>query len=139
MQFLNLPSKKTSQKTLRMAKQVTVTEYQTRVYTLLKQIPEGKVSTYRDLSKALSSSPRAVGGALRRNPFAPKIPCHRVIGANGVRYKSLRHPTRAIANMTIRSTWAAFKVTGRKRPVASIVRENYSSWQRKGFSSMLEG
>lgn len=62
-----------------------VTNYQERVYALLKQIPEGRVSTYAALSKALASSPRAVGGALRTNPFAPEVPCHRVIGANGVR------------------------------------------------------
>lgn len=67
-----------------MAAQPTITEYQTRVYSLLKQIPAGKVSTYAAMSKALGSSPRAVGGALRRNPFAPEVPCHRVIGADGV-------------------------------------------------------
>lgn len=67
-----------------MAAKANVTEYQTRVYDLLLQIPEGKVSTYAALSKALGSSPRAVGGALRRNPYAPKVPCHRVISADGV-------------------------------------------------------
>lgn len=67
-----------------MAAATTVTEYQTRVYTLLQQIPEGRVSTYAALSKALSSSPRAVGGALRRNPYAPRVPCHRIISADGV-------------------------------------------------------
>lgn len=36
------------------------------------QIPEGKVSTYAALAKALQSSPRAIGGALRNNPFAPE-------------------------------------------------------------------
>jgi O-6-methylguanine DNA methyltransferase len=56
-----------------------------RVYALLCQIPKGKVSSYACLSKALSSSPRAVGGALRRNPFAPEVPCHRIINASGVR------------------------------------------------------
>ncbi|KAF2172107.1 hypothetical protein M409DRAFT_17348 [Zasmidium cellare ATCC 36951] len=66
-----------------MATQPTITEYQTRVYALLKQIPAGRVSTYAAMSKALSSSPRAVGGALRRNPFAPEVPCHRVISADG--------------------------------------------------------
>lgn len=70
--------------TMASAKQITVTEYQARVYSLLRQIPEGKISTYAALSKALSSSPRAVGGALRRNPFAPEVPCHRVISADGV-------------------------------------------------------
>jgi len=55
-----------------------------RVYALLCQIPSGKVSSYAALSKAISSSPRAVGGALRRNPFAPDVPCHRIICADGV-------------------------------------------------------
>ncbi|KAH8751710.1 DNA binding methylated-DNA--cysteine S-methyltransferase [Hyaloscypha finlandica] len=62
---------------------MTVTEYQERVYALLCQIPKGKVASYASLSKALSSSPRAVGGALRRNPFAPEVPCHRIICADG--------------------------------------------------------
>lgn len=67
-----------------MAASVTITDYQARVYDLLKQIPSGKVSTYAALSQALGSSPRAVGGALRRNPYAPEVPCHRVISADGV-------------------------------------------------------
>ncbi|EME48744.1 hypothetical protein DOTSEDRAFT_118610 [Dothistroma septosporum NZE10] len=66
-----------------MAKHFRVTEYQERVYSLLRQIPEGKVSTYVAMSNALGSSPRAIGGALRRNPFAPEVPCHRVISADG--------------------------------------------------------
>ena len=66
------------------SKDVQVTDFQSRVYDLLNQIPEGRVSTYADMSKALSSSPRAVGGACRRNPFAPEVPCHRVIQADGV-------------------------------------------------------
>ncbi|KAF2857285.1 DNA binding methylated-DNA--cysteine S-methyltransferase [Piedraia hortae CBS 480.64] len=60
-----------------------VTEFQERVYALLRRIPEGKVTTYAALAKALGSSPRAVGGALRNNPFAPEIPCHRVIASSG--------------------------------------------------------
>ncbi|KAH6684689.1 DNA binding methylated-DNA--cysteine S-methyltransferase [Halenospora varia] len=62
---------------------MAVTDFQERVYTLLRQIPSGKVSSYAALSKALSSSPRAIGGALRRNPYAPEVPCHRVICADG--------------------------------------------------------
>lgn len=68
-------------------KDVKVTEFQSRVYKLLSQIPEGRISTYAAMSKALESSPRAVGGACRRNPFAPQIPCHRVIQADGVSYE----------------------------------------------------
>lgn len=50
----------------------TVTAFQSTVYELLLQIPEGRVATYAALARALESSPRAVGGALRRNPFAPE-------------------------------------------------------------------
>jgi len=64
-------------------KQTIVTPYQERVYALLLQIPEGKISTYASLARALKSSPRAVGGALRCNPFAPEVPCHRVIASTG--------------------------------------------------------
>jgi methylated-DNA-[protein]-cysteine S-methyltransferase len=61
-----------------------VTAFQERVYALLQQIPEGKVATYATMAKALNSSPRAVGGALRNNPFAPEVPCHRVLASTGV-------------------------------------------------------
>jgi methylated-DNA-[protein]-cysteine S-methyltransferase len=59
------------------------TPYQLRVYTLLSQIPPGRLTTYASLARALNSSPRAIGGACRRNPFAPEVPCHRVISSNG--------------------------------------------------------
>ena len=55
-----------------------------RVYALCKRIPKGKVTTYGDIARALGiSSPRAVGQALRCNPSAPLVPCHRVISSNG--------------------------------------------------------
>lgn len=54
-----------------------------KVYALCKEIPEGRVSTYGALAKALNSSPRAVGQALRCNPYAPIVPCHRVVSADG--------------------------------------------------------
>ncbi|MBI4145935.1 MGMT family protein [Candidatus Woesearchaeota archaeon] len=60
-----------------------VTEYQQRVYSLCKQIPFGKITTYGILAKKLNSSPRAVGQALRCNPYAPRVPCHRVVSSNG--------------------------------------------------------
>ncbi|KHN99239.1 iron sulfur assembly protein 1 [Metarhizium album ARSEF 1941] len=55
------------------------TDFEKRVWTALCHIPEGRVTTYGLLSKHLGSSPRAVGNALRRNPFAPEVPCHRVV------------------------------------------------------------
>lgn len=60
-----------------------VTPFATNVYSLCSQIPKGKVSTYGQIALMLESSPRAVGQALRRNPFAPKVPCHRVVSSNG--------------------------------------------------------
>ncbi|KAK9767182.1 hypothetical protein K7432_003211 [Basidiobolus ranarum] len=61
----------------------SVTEHQFRVYDLCAQIPAGSFSTYKEISNALNSSPRAVGQALRNNPFAPlPIPCHRVLTSN---------------------------------------------------------
>ncbi|EXJ77113.1 hypothetical protein A1O3_10271 [Capronia epimyces CBS 606.96] len=60
-----------------------ITEFQERVYLHLLLIPPGQVTTYAALAQALGSSPRAVGGALRCNPFAPTVPCHRVIASDG--------------------------------------------------------
>ncbi|KAF7728686.1 hypothetical protein EC973_005723 [Apophysomyces ossiformis] len=60
-----------------------VTDFQYRVYDLCAQIPKGQVSTYKLMSDALKSHPRAVGQALRVNPFCPlPVPCHRVIAAD---------------------------------------------------------
>jgi methylated-DNA-[protein]-cysteine S-methyltransferase len=35
------------------------------------------------MAKVLGSSPRAIGQALRRNPFAPIVPCHRIVASTG--------------------------------------------------------
>lgn len=59
------------------------TPFQKRVLTLLCQVPRGQYSTYGALAKHMSSSPRAVGNALRNNPFAPQVPCHRILGSGG--------------------------------------------------------
>jgi len=54
------------------------------VYGLCKEIPRGKVSTYGDIAKKLDSKAyRLVGQALKNNPYAPKVPCHRVVDSNG--------------------------------------------------------
>lgn len=59
------------------------TTFQKRVLTLLCQVPRGKYSTYGALAKYMASSPRAVGNALRNNPFAPQVPCHRILASGG--------------------------------------------------------
>ena len=55
-----------------------------KCYELLKKIPKGKVTTYKAIAHQLHSKAyRAVGNAMNRNPYAPKIPCHRVINSSG--------------------------------------------------------
>lgn len=58
------------------------TAFERRLHEVCSSIPKGKVSTYGALAKVLKSSPRAVGQALRRNPLAPEVPCHRVVAAS---------------------------------------------------------
>lgn len=63
-------------------------DFSKAVWQLLRQIPYGRVTTYGALAQALRdrgipASPRAVGGAVGRNPISLFIPCHRVVGAQG--------------------------------------------------------
>jgi len=59
------------------------TAFQKKVLTTLCQVPRGQYTTYGAMSKHLASSPRAVGNALKNNPFAPEVPCHRVLASGG--------------------------------------------------------
>lgn len=54
-----------------------------RVYELLKKVPKGKVVSYGELARAANTSPRAVGRLMHVNPFAPVVPCHRVVNKDG--------------------------------------------------------
>ena len=55
-----------------------------KVWALTARIPQGKVVTYGDIAHALKcKGARAVGNALNRNPYAPGVPCHRVVGSDG--------------------------------------------------------
>ena len=59
------------------------TPFEERVYGALREIPRGRVVTYSSLATRLQcGSTQAVGQALKRNPFAPEVPCHRVIKTN---------------------------------------------------------
>lgn len=60
-----------------------VTPFQRQVYQVVARIPKGRVMTYRGLARAVGCrSCQAVGQALKRNPFAPAVPCHRVISSD---------------------------------------------------------
>jgi O-6-methylguanine DNA methyltransferase len=55
-----------------------------KVWAVTARIPCGSVVTYADLARRLKSTGyRAVGQALHRNPYAPGVPCHRVVGSDG--------------------------------------------------------
>ena len=54
-----------------------------RVYSLVKKIPKGKVSTYRAISKITGIHPRVVGNILRSNPDPVSVPCYRVVRSDG--------------------------------------------------------
>jgi O-6-methylguanine DNA methyltransferase len=70
---------------MKRKKQVKITPFQKKVYRACQQIPKGKVATYQDIAQTIgcSKTARAVGNALNKNPFAPLVPCHRVVRANG--------------------------------------------------------
>jgi methylated-DNA-[protein]-cysteine S-methyltransferase len=59
------------------------TEFQTKVYTIISQIPHGETRTYSWVAQRIGPgmASRAVGQALRKNPLPILIPCHRVVGA----------------------------------------------------------
>lgn len=63
---------------------LTGTEFQRRVWSLMRAIPAGQTRTYGSIASELGSAPRAVGQACRANPFPIVVPCHRVVGAQGL-------------------------------------------------------
>ncbi|MBU1200861.1 MAG: MGMT family protein [Nanoarchaeota archaeon] len=79
------------------------TSFEEKIYSLLRQVPRGRVTTYGELAKAAKTKAyRAVGRAMKsnpysfvrmdaknqndsraKNPYAPIVPCHRVVKSNG--------------------------------------------------------
>lgn len=66
------------------------TPFQHRVWQKLLDIPQGQVTSYKELADALGSAPRAIGGAVGSNPVSLLVPCHRVLAVdktlNGYRW-----------------------------------------------------
>lgn len=61
-----------------------ITPFQRRVYLELLSVPCGQTVTYGELARRIGCrSAQAVGQALKRNPFAPEVPCHRVVASDG--------------------------------------------------------
>ena len=61
-----------------------MTLFREKVYSVVKEIPKGKVLTYKEVARLIGNpgAARAVGSALNKN-FNPEIPCHRVIRSDG--------------------------------------------------------
>ena len=66
------------------------TEFQRAVWRILLDVPYGRTTTYGAIAAILAErnergrmAPRAVGGAVGRNPISIVIPCHRLVGASG--------------------------------------------------------
>ena len=64
---------------------LTGTEFQLKVWAYLRKIPRGSLKTYSQVAKDIGKplAIRAVANAIGKNPYAPKIPCHRVIRSDG--------------------------------------------------------
>ena len=62
-----------------------VTSFQLKVYEAILRIPKGQVRTYAEVARMIGRprAVRAVGQALKRNRWAPRIPCHRVVASDG--------------------------------------------------------
>lgn len=61
------------------------TAFQRQAWELCRQIPKGWVSTYGELARAMGKpgAARAIGRAMACNPYAPEVPCHRVVASDG--------------------------------------------------------
>ena len=61
-----------------------MTAFSERIYDLLRKVPKGSVTTYRELAHGVNTRAyRAVGQAMKNNPYAPVVPCHRVVSSSG--------------------------------------------------------
>ncbi len=61
------------------------TKFQLKVWKYLISIPKGSIKTYKQVAIAINcpKAARAVANACAKNPYPPKIPCHRVIRSDG--------------------------------------------------------
>ena len=67
-----------------MTRRRVPTRFEEQVYAIVRRIPKGRTRSYRWVAERLGNPAlaRAVGNALNRNPYAPRVPCHRVVKAD---------------------------------------------------------
>ncbi|MFA6393611.1 MAG: MGMT family protein [Patescibacteria group bacterium] len=68
-----------------MEKDINLTAFEKRVLSAIKAIKKGRVSTYKEVAKKIGApgAGRAVGNTLNKNPWAPEVPCHRIVRSDG--------------------------------------------------------
>ena len=55
-----------------------------KAYDLLRKVPKGRVTTYKEIAHALDTKAyQGVGQVMRNNPYAPEVPWHRVVATSG--------------------------------------------------------
>ncbi len=61
-----------------------MTEFQKRIYAIVRKIPKGKTMTYKEVAEAagIPRAYRAVGNLLNKN-YDESVPCHRVVRSDG--------------------------------------------------------
>ena len=79
-----------------MSRRRIPTSFERAVYAVVRRIPKGQTRSYQWVAVRLGNPrlARAVGNALNRNPYAPQVPCHRVIRSDGTIGGYARGPTR---------------------------------------------
>ena len=92
------------------------------------------------MAAALSSAPRSIGGAMRRNPWDPEVPCHRVIAANGASLCHLSHLVSAVNFLCFYcSTLVVSRACGMKRLMGRIANSSLVYCKKRGWSLIRKG
>ncbi len=83
-------------------KEAQITSFQAQCYLYLLEVPRGKVTTYGAIACAIGKpkATRAVGSAMRTNPYSPIVPCHRVVESSGKIGNYARGVAKKIALLT---------------------------------------
>ncbi|QJW48323.1 MGMT family protein [bacterium BFN5] len=89
--------------------------FNSRVYEIVRQIPEGKVASYGQVACMAGSlrASRAVGYALHRNPFQQRVPCHRVVFKDGSLTDSFGFGGKVLQRQLLEGEGVEFTVDGR--------------------------
>jgi len=108
------------------------TSFQIKVWKALKKIKKGKVKTYKEIAIAINrpKAARAVANACAKNPYAPKVPCHRVIRSDGTLgeiFIDMHKEGAALALCPIHYVQYIKVLGSRFEPVLRAIYQQYSS------------